>query len=155
MSPNHHVPQLPPTQPNPPCHSPLPTPTCWSKRRSRDSHAKHNDSRSPGHFDKPPGGGWSKAKAPEGRAHTQLRVSDLDRTPQVFGLQNPQRFFFRNGGRKFLMVDFVFLMEKIQYLQICLEKVFVWKLFHSSKSVLIQVNHAVHVYCITLQYTIL
>ena len=120
--PNHHVPQLHPTQPNQPCHSPPPTPTCWSKRRSRDSHAKHNDSRSPGHFDKPPGGGWSKAKAPEGRgANPQLRVSDLDRTPQVFG--------FETGGEQSLMVGFVFLMEKIPYLQICLEKVFVGSCF--------------------------
>ena len=94
MSPNS--PQLHPTTMSFP---PLP-PTCWSNLRSRDSHAKHNDSRSPGHFDKPPGGGWSKAKAPEGRAHSFQRVSDLDRTPQgVWVAKPPKGFFFEIWGR--------------------------------------------------------
>ena len=75
-----HVPN-----PSPPPTPPPPFPTaCWSNRRSRDSQAKHNDSRSPGHFDKPAGGGWSKAKAP---GDSGSKLAPLGYRCPLFGAQ--------------------------------------------------------------------
>ena len=139
--PMSHVPHLSILNPT----TTFPHPACWSNRRSRDSQAKHNDSRSPGHFDKPAGGGWSKAKAP-GDSGSKLAPLGY-RLPFVWGKKKHQKLETgRNKNGEFHVG---------QYLQISFFwGAFVRTCFIFRKCVFTnQIHSTFHGF--TLQYTIL